>query len=848
MTDRLDTLRKLAEAALQSGETRVHNIPDVLKTDISALLEELRIYQAELELQNSELIDTRSKVDQAHEHYARLFKHLPLPALVVERSGLIKEFNEAAYRCLDFTYSTLRAYSSLFRLLSNHDEATTLTLTLQEAGFKVDVGSTPTLSFRNRQGEGVPFAVHCYRLGEDDNYPDHRVVLLVNRSMEMQLAAQGAQFRTVLSSVLDAILTTDDQGCIILFNPAAERMFGYRAAEVKGANIAMLMPDEVGHRHSDLMQQYMESTRDGNRNEIRREVQAKRRDGSIFPADMAINEFWMEGQRFFTSVIRDISERKNYETELILAREAAEAANQAKSAFLAAMSHEIRTPMSGIIGLVDLLSLSPLNPDQAAMVPRIKDSAFSLLSIIDEILDFSKIEANKLTLEYTAVSLSHLMQAVCGTLQPLAERKRLKLHCHCDPALPEWVYADPVRLRQILFNLTGNALKFTSSTPRHVGQIRLQANCRHIDAQRCQVHFHVSDNGIGIDSEVLPKLFQPFSQAESSTTREFGGTGLGLSICARLVEVMGGKIRVDSQRGQGATFHFDLEFECAEAPEPSIAQHVPTQAQQIPLAKAPSVEAARAAGQLILVAEDNPTNQAVIAYQLNALGYAAEMVDNGLQALERLRMGRYALLLTDYHMPHLDGLAVIAAVREIERCSTTRHLPIVVLTANAIKGEAERFFAVGADDVLTKPVVLEDMQRVLTQQMPPVCTDTAPDLGSDTTALSSEIAMAVDISVLESIVGNDPSVIQAVLQEFLSATTATMEYLQRPDLDFAVIKQQAHRLKSSARSVGALRFGELCQTVENAAKAEDTQTLPALLAELHTEWLAVERCVRDTMI
>lgn len=842
MTDRLDNLRKLAEQALQSGEARLHDIPDILKTDINTLLEELRIYQAELELQNSELLDTRSKVDQAHEHYAKLFRYLPLPAFVVERGGLIKEFNEAAYRYLHLDYSVIKAYSSLFRLLADQDDATTLTLTLQEAGFKVDLGSTPTIAFRHRQGHSVPFAVHCYRLGEDENYTDHRVVLLVNRSVEMQLANQEAQLRTILSNVLDAILTTDAEGRIILFNPAAERMFGYRSAEVKGANITMLMPTEVSDRHADLMQSYIDSSERGQSNEIRREVQARRRDGVVFPADLAINEFWMEGRRFFTSTIRDISERKHYEAELIHAREAAEAANRAKSAFLAAMSHEIRTPMSGIIGLVDLLGLSPLNPDQAAMVPRIKESAFSLLSIIDEILDFSKIEANKLTLEHTPVSLQQVMQAVCGTLKPLVERKRLTLQCHCDPALPHWVYTDPVRLRQILFNLVGNAVKFTSSKPQRAGEIRLQASCRYSDAQRCQVHFQVVDNGIGIPAEKLPDLFQPFMQAESSTTRQFGGTGLGLSICARLVEIMGGTIRVDSQFGEGTTFHFDLDFELA--PEPSVDNTTLGLVQPISLSATPDVESIRAAGQLILVAEDNETNQTVIGYQLNALGYAAEMVGDGLQALERLRTGHYALLLTDYHMPHLDGLALIAAIREIERCSKTRYLPIVVLTANAIKGEAERFLSVGADDVLTKPVVLEDMHRVLTRWMPAVSHSSAADPPPDEAVTPPSEEAVVDVSVLERIVGDDPGIIQAVLQEFLQTGTATMDYLHSADLDPAVISQQAHRLKSSARSVGAQRLGELCQSLENAGKAEDRQALTSLLAELHTEWLSVERCLQ----
>ena len=537
--------------------------------------------------------------------------------------------------------------------------------------------------------------------------------------------------------------------------------------------------------------------------------------------------------------------------QLASARQAAEQANQAKSAFLAAMSHEIRTPMNGVVGLVDVLRRSPLNAEQQAMLATIKDSAFSLLSIIDEILDFSKIEANKLTLEHTAVSLRQLVEGVGDTLQPLAARKQVQLHYCCDSELPEWVLADSVRLRQVLFNLTGNAVKFTHSEPPHSGWVSLRAQCRHVDTQSCRVHFQVSDNGIGIAPEKLPHLFQPFSQAESSTTRRFGGTGLGLSICARLVEMMGGTITVTSQLGQGATFEFELVFECAVAPpsdEVSPAVNLPEWG-----AQAPSVDVARATGQLILVAEDNKTNQTVISYQLNALGYAAEIVNDGLQALEHLHTGRYALLLTDYHMPELDGLALTAAVREMERYRT-QHLPIIMFTANAIKGEAEQFLSAGADEVLTKPVVLDEMQRVLRRWMPaplhPLESPMATPLdmgntGAKDTARKHQTP--VDIRVLERIVGADPSVVHMVLQEFLHTATATFERLHTADGDSTIMHQQAHRLKSSARSVGAQRLGELCQALEDAGRADDVQRLSPLLTELKIEWQAVEQFIHRYM-
>ncbi len=511
------------------------------------------------------------------------------------------------------------------------------------------------------------------------------------------------------------VVITDRNGLIKWVNPSFCRRTGFTYDEVRGQKPGELL--QGSDTDSDTVKKIGRALARGE--SVQAEILNYTKTRQPYWLDMLIEPVQdQQGQLVkFIAIQQDISARKRDEAELIRAREVAEQANQAKSAFLAAMSHEIRTPMNGVIGLVDLLKRSPLDAEQHKMVATIRDSAFSLLNIIDEILDFSKIEANKLSLEQTTVSLERIVTGVGDTLQPLAARKQLMLHCRCDPELPEWVLADPVRLRQILLNLTGNAVKFTHSTEQRLGWVNVRANCRHLDAQCCRVHFQVSDNGIGINSEHLPRLFQPFSQAERSTTRRFGGTGLGLSICARLVEMMGGKITVTSQPGEGSTFEFELTCQRAVVPEEHKVESLPTN--PTPAVEVPSIETARASGQLILVAEDNETNRMVIGYQLKALGYAAEMVNDGLQALERLGTGGYGLLLSDYQMPALDGLALTAAVREMERYSPSpQRLPIIILTANALKDEAERFLQAGADEVLTKPVVLDDMRQILQQRMP----------------------------------------------------------------------------------------------------------------------------------
>jgi PAS domain S-box-containing protein len=557
---------------------------------------------------------------------------------------------------------------------------------------------------------GVLTAVLVYRLlhqrSRAASAVEKRLQSMTHELRKLALVAQHTN---------NLVIITDHNGLIEYVNPSFCRQTGFSFDEVRGKKPGALLqgPDT----DPETVQKMRDALDRGER--IHSEILNYTKTRQPYWLDILIEPVRdQQGEIVqFMAIQQDITARKRDEAELIRARESAEAANQAKSAFLAAMSHEIRTPMNGVIGLVDLLKHSPLDAEQHKMVGTIRDSAFSLLSIIDDILDFSKIEANKLTLEQTAVSLEQILTGVGDTLQPLAARKQLMLHCHCDPDLPDWVLADPVRLRQILLNLTGNAVKFTHSTVPRLGWVNVRAKCRHVDAQSCRVHFQVSDNGIGIAPERLPHLFQPFSQAESSTTRRFGGTGLGLSICARLVGMMGGTITVTSQLGEGSTFEFELT--CQRAVMPQGHKIASLQNNPTPVVDVPSIEAARASGQLILVAEDNETNRMVIGYQLKALGYAAEMVSDGLQALERLRGGGYGLLLSDYQMPALDGLALTAAVREMERYSPSpQRLPIIILTANALKDEADRFLQAGADDVLTKPVVLDDMRRMLQQRMP----------------------------------------------------------------------------------------------------------------------------------
>ncbi|MCP4659574.1 MAG: response regulator [bacterium] len=425
------------------------------------------------------------------------------------------------------------------------------------------------------------------------------------------------------------------------------------------------------------------------------------RDLAILIYILLLGFLVFQQQRIQEARARTLESERRRSEEALRAQEAAEAADRAKTEFLSLMSHEIRTPMNGVIGMCSLLLGTPLSGDQRKYVETVRVSGETLLTLLNDILDFSHLESGRFDLEPAVFSLRSCVRETLDLMAPAAREKDLKLNLRIDDDVPETLVGDVTRVRQILANLLSNAVKFTEK-----GEVSVGVRIRRTGTDRCELHFAVRDTGIGIAPEGLTRLFQPFSQVDSSTTRQYGGTGLGLIICKRLSELMGGRIWAESRAGEGSTFHFTILTELAPA-EAGEAAH-----SERPVIRPQSEPSDTLSRKLrILLAEDNAVSQKVALMMLRRLGYQADVAANGFEVLDAVHRQPYDVVLMDVQMPEMDGLT---ATREICRELAGDERPrIIGMTANAMRDDRERCLAAGMDEYLSKPVQIADLQSVL---------------------------------------------------------------------------------------------------------------------------------------
>ncbi len=673
--------------------------------------------------------------------------------------------------------------------------------------------------------------------------------------------------QSVVVKARDAIALIDaraDQGLdgpIVFVNEAFGRHMGLSKHEVAGRTISAIFGPQTDPATLTTFRAAMVDD-----HATGGELQLYASDSQPFWADVNIFPVSSEAQSVthWVVVIRDVSERKASEealrqrndqvvtakaaieeqaaeleaknAQLEAARDDAQRASRAKSEFLARMSHEIRTPLNGVMGAAELLLRTELSDNQRQFAEICRSSASGLVELVSDILDFSKIEAGRMDVERVPFTPRETVQDVINTLRPAASAKGLRVEFTIDDAMPVHLLGDPTRIRQLLINLVGNAVKFTAS-----GSVSVTVKREVDQSGTALARFNVTDTGLGISADRMDRLFKSFSQVDTSTTRQYGGSGLGLAICKRLAELMGGDIGVNSEVGAGSTFWFTVplvELPAESAPPKSSIPH------------APAAGGIRR-GQRVLVAEDNKVNQLITRELLKQEGLDVCIVEDGMAAVEAWRSGSFDLILMDWHMPRMDGLEASQRIREAEQQSGRPRTPIIALTANAITGDREQCLAAGMDGYVSKPINSAALNAAVEQAMAgaPFAIRAAHTPAPETSPMPStnDPARPIDLdAALERCMGHE-AVLNEVLDEFRKQLSSDIEVISThvragPGADVPLATRAAHTLKGSAGNVAAARLQSLAGQIEEAGRRSTLAAAEPLLPELSAE---AERCLQQ---
>ncbi|MDB5734712.1 MAG: multi-sensor hybrid histidine kinase, partial [Alphaproteobacteria bacterium] len=636
-------------------------------------------------------------------------------------------------------------------------------------------------------------AIIGYLLIGTDNTA-RKLVEAEQKKSDQRLRDQQFYTRSLIESNIDALMTTDPAGIITDVNKQMEALTGCTRDELIGAPFKSYFTDPERAEAAIKLVLREKKVTDY-------ELTARALDGKKTVVSYNATTFYDRGRTLqgVFAAARDVTERKRVEAELQQAKSAAESASRTKSDFLASMSHEIRTPMNAIMGIADLLAKTPLSPEQDKYVQIFRRAGDNLLNLINDILDLSKVEASQLELEQTGFSLNDLLEKVMEMVAVPANAKRLSLVCDIAPGVRTDLIGDPTRLRQVLLNLVGNAIKFTEA-----GTVSLRVTSDANALVPAALRFTVSDTGIGIADEKLDRVFERFTQADSSTTRRFGGSGLGLTISRRLVELMGGRIGVESEVGKGSVFSFSVPFE------------IWTDASRRAVAPAGIDAQAPLPALRILLVEDSPDNRTIALAYVEDTPYQMDIAENGAIALDMFKVGRYDLVLMDRQMPVMDGLTATRSIRAWEQGNDKLPTPIIALTASALKGDREMCLAAGCTAFLTKPIKQDVLLQAIKEH----------SRVAEAATQDSSWASAIPSHVNHRLAARIPAYLQNCRQNGI----AILDALDRTD--FAAVQSLGHQMNGSGGMFGFQAITDIGAAIERAAENVDDQASRKWVREL----------------
>lgn len=686
-------------------------------------------------------------------------------------------------------------------------------LQLAQTAFTVAVEKNYSVRATAKGGEEIGFLYEQFNGMLDGIQKRDSELESARAELEQRVAERTSYLNALVETSPLGIVTTDRAGRVRMCNTAFEQLFQYSRNEIIGAELnGLVAPPQLIGEVKDYTRRIVSGE------SIRTAAQRRRKNGTLLDVEMYGVALLVGGEMVGELVLyHDISERKRAEQALREAKEMAESANRAKSNFLANMSHEIRTPMNGIIGMTQLALEADLANEVREYLDMVRSSADSLLALLNDILDFSKIEAGKLEFESSPFAMRETLEQTIKTFTLLARRKGLELGWQVAPEVPEWLLGDSGRLRQVLVNLVGNAIKFTER-----GEVAVSAKVAHTGPEWTELDFTVRDTGIGIPQDKQALVFAAFTQADASTTRKYGGTGLGLTIVQRLVAMMGGTIDLESEPGRGSAFHFTVRLLLPgnEFTAPSLAK------------SATAYEKTSLAGRRVLLAEDNPVNRQLATKLLEKHGCAVVAANNGRDVMSILEQEKVDLILMDVQMPGIDGLEATRMIRQKEK-TTGEHTPIITVTAHAMKGDREICLACGADGYISKPLQPEDLFGAMQQCL----------AGRKSGKSSSPVENPLE--ALERCQG-DHKLLAEIIELF---DESSQNLLQEIELslergDVAGLKRAAHTLKGSVGIFGKGPAYNAVEELESGARNEDLASTRALFGPMR---LAVLR-LRDALV